>query len=72
MAEDKCVIGEETFFLPVVAQCPVLAPWGMLISFVPPAFGPNEAVMFTLKQYQVRPWLSLHGQLVHGHVWYVR
>ena len=53
IAGDKCIDGNETFYLDVSVQCPVLGPGDMSITVQQLIIPFNKSISFTLHQYSV-------------------
>ena len=62
MAGDRCVPGDEAYFLPITRPCPIRAPQRLFISH-PPVITPGESVTFNLTQL-------LGGRLSTHYIWY--
>ena len=62
VAGDRCVPGDEAYFLPITRPCPIRAPQGLFISH-PPVITPGDSVTFNLTQL-------LGGRLSTHYIWY--
>ena len=56
---DKCVVGSETFFLPIEAECPVVAPGDIDLMVSKASEVVNKSITFNFTQGQVLIYLPI-------------
>ena len=59
IAGDKCVVGSETFFLPIEAECPVVAPGDIDLMVSKASEVVNKSITFNFTQGQVLIYLPI-------------
>ena len=60
IAGDKCVVGSETFFLPMEAECPVMVPGDIELMAFKPSELVNKSITFNFTQGQVIIYLPIY------------
>ena len=60
IAGDKCVVGLETFFLPMEAECPIMAPGDIELMAFKASELVNKSITFSFTQGQVIIYLPIY------------